>query len=136
MVQRLLKISTVKVTEALQAALMEYANQRKSVVGAEGVLLALLDQKDSIALKIMNEQDLDPGTLRAEIVDRAMNLINDLPQFHQGQVGQIRMTKDVENLFEAADRERRRLGDSFISTGALFLACFDRSVPGNSKILE
>ena len=54
MVQRLLKISTVKVTEALQAALMEYANQKKSVVGGEGILIALLDQKDSIVSKILN----------------------------------------------------------------------------------
>ena len=45
MVQRLIKNSTVKVTEALQAALMEYANQRKSVVGPEGILVALIDQK-------------------------------------------------------------------------------------------
>ncbi len=136
MVQKLLKSSTVKVTEALQAALMEYANQRKSVVGAEGILMALLDQKDSICLKIFKELDRDPRELRSEIVDRAMNAINDLPQFNQGQIGQIRMTKDVENLFEAADRERRRLGDSFISTGTLFLACFERGVPGNSRILE
>jgi ATP-dependent Clp protease ATP-binding subunit ClpC len=136
MVQKLLKSSTVKVTEALQAALMEYANQRKSVVGAEGILMALLDQKDSICLKIFKELEKDPRELRSEIVDRAMNAISDLPQFNQGQIGQIRMTKDVENLFEAADRERRRLGDSFISTGTLFLGCFDRSVPGNSRILE
>jgi ATP-dependent Clp protease ATP-binding subunit ClpC len=136
MVQRLLKISTVKVTEALQAALMEYANQRRAVVGAEGLLMALLDQKDSIVVKIINELDRDAGELRSEIVDRAMAAINELPQFSQGQVGQIRMTKDVENLFEAADRERRRLGDAFISTGALFLACFDRTVPGTARILD
>ncbi|HYX36804.1 MAG TPA: ATP-dependent Clp protease ATP-binding subunit [Oligoflexus sp.] len=136
MVQRLLKISTVKVTEALQAALMEYANQRKAVVGAEGLLMALLDQKDSIVVKIINELDRDAGELRSEMVDRAMASINELPQFSQGQVGQIRMTKDVENLFEAADRERRRMGDSYISTGALFLACFDRTVPGTSRILD
>ncbi len=136
MVQRLLKISTVKVTEALQAALMEYANQRKAVVGAEGLLMALLDQKDSIVVKIINELDRDAGELRSEMVDRAMAAINELPQFSQGQVGQIRMTKDVENLFEAADRERRRLGDSYISTGALFLACCDRTVPGTARILD
>ncbi len=135
MVQRLIKNSTVKVTEALQAALMEYANQRKSVVGPEGILVALLDQKDSIAIKIINNLDLDSGTVRAEIVDMAIAAINALPQFHPGQVSQIRMTKEVENLFEAADRERRRMGDAFISTGALFLACFDHAVPGNEKIL-
>ncbi len=136
MVQRLLKNSTVKVTEALQAALMEYANQRRSVVGPEGVLIALIDQKDSIVIKILNEMNRDPAEIRAEIVDRALAIIADQPQFHQGQVGQIRMSKDVENLFEAADRERRRLGDTFISTGSLFLACFDKGVPGNAGILE
>lgn len=136
MVQRLLKISTVKVTEALQAALMEYANQKKSVVGAEGLLIALIDQKDSIVTKLLNELDKDAGEIRSNIVDRAMIIISDMPPFQQGQITQIRMTKDVENLFEAADRERRRLGDSFISTGALFLACFDRGVPGTLKILE
>lgn len=136
MVQRLLKISTVKVTEALQAALMEYANQRKSVVGAEGILVALVDQKDSIILRLAADLDRDTAEIRGGIVDRALAVITEMPQFHQGQIGQIRMTKDVENLFEAADRERRRMGDSFISTGALFLACFDRAVPGNSRILE
>jgi ATP-dependent Clp protease ATP-binding subunit ClpC len=136
MVQRLLKISTVKVTEALQAALMEYANQRKSVVGPEGILIALLDQKDSIPIKIFNDLGKDAGSLRNEIVDLALNEIASLPQFQPGQVSQIRMTKDVENLFEVADRERRRLGDTYISTGALFLASFDESVPSNSRILR
>ena len=136
MVQRLLKNSTVKVTEALQAALMEYANQKKSVVGAEGLLVALIDQKDSIVTKVLNEMNMDSGEVRGSIVDRAIVIMGEMPQFQQGQVSQIRMTKDVENLFEAADRERRRLGDSFISTGALFLACFDRTVPGTMKILE
>ncbi|SME90123.1 ATP-dependent Clp protease ATP-binding subunit [Pseudobacteriovorax antillogorgiicola] len=136
MVQRLIKNSTVKVTEALQAALMEYANQRKSVVGPEGILVALVDQKDSIVIKVLNELDKDPGDVRAKIVDIAISSINSLPQFHPGQVSQIRMTKEVENLFEAADRERRRMGDTYISTGALFLACFDGSVPANANILS
>ena len=135
MVQRLIKNSTVKVTEALQAALMEYANQRKSAVGPEGILIALIDQHDSIVLKIFNHLDLDAGELRRRIVDHALDAMNSLPEFSPGQMSQIRMTKDVENLFGAADRERRRLGDAFISTGALFLACFDGSVPGNEKIL-
>lgn len=136
MVQRLLKISTIKVTEALQAALMEYANQKKSVVGAEGLLIALIDQKDSIVARVLSELDMEAGEIRGNIVDRAMIIISEMPQFVQGQVSQIRMTKDVENLFEAADRERRRLGDNFISTSTLFLACFDRGVPGTLKILE
>lgn len=135
MVQKLIKNSTVKVTEALQMALMEYANQRKSVVGPEGILVALLDQKNSIILKILNHLDRDPGEVRSVILQHAISSINELPQFSPGAVSQIRMTKDVENLFEAADRERKRLGDTFISTGALFLACFEPSASSNAKIL-
>ena len=47
MVQRLLKISTLKVTEAIQSALREYAQLRKSVVETDGLLVALLEQQDS-----------------------------------------------------------------------------------------
>lgn len=135
MVQRLIKNSTVKVTEVLQAALMEYANQRKSVVGPEGILVALLDQKDSIALKVILQLDRDAGEIRGRIYDLALDSMASLPEFGQGKMGQIRMTQDVENLFEAADRQRKRLGDTFISTGALFLACFDSSVPSLEKML-
>ena len=136
MVQRLIKNSTVKVTEALQSALMEYANQRKSVVGPEGLLIALVDQKESIVIKIFNNLDKDAGELRQLIVDQSLSAINELPQYQPGQVSQIRMTKEVESLFEAADRERRSLGDTYISTGALFLACFDPEVMSTARILD
>lgn len=136
MVQRLIKNSTVKVAEALQSALMEYANQRRSVVGAEGILVALIDQKDSIVLRVFQEIDIDTSQTREKIVEATIEAVNHLPQFSPGQVSQIRMTKDVENLFEAGDRERKKLGDAYISTGSLFLACFDPSVPMCLKILN
>ena len=136
MVQKLIKNSTLKVTEVLQSALMEYANQKKSVVGAEGILMALIDQKDSIVIKVINELDLDSGEIRGQIVDRVLASMNDLPFYTSRKVSQIRMTKDVENLFQAADRERKKFGDAFISTGALYLACFDPTVAANSKILH
>ena len=136
LVQKLLKISTVKVTEALQAALIENANQRKSVVGPESILIALFDQKESIVVKILTEIGLDPNEVRNEIVDRALSDQIENPQYHPSHFSQIRMTKDVELLFEAADRERKRMGDSFISTGALFLACFSDSVKKTKDILS
>ena len=46
------------------------------------------------------------------------------------------MTKDVQLLFEQAEKERQKLGDSYISTGSMFLACFDPSVPKTSELLK
>lgn len=135
MAQRFLKNSTIKVAEALQIALMEHANLRKSVVCAEAVLMALIEQKDSIVLKIMDEQKMDTPRIRAEITDQVYKTINELPEFPNGYVGNLQMSKDIKNLFDACERERRKLGDAYISTGALFLACFDSGVPGVNRIL-
>ena len=63
MVQRLLKISTLKVTEAIQSALREYAQLRKSVVETDGLLVALLEQQDSVGRKIIEKICDDPKRL-------------------------------------------------------------------------
>ncbi len=134
--QRFMKNSTLKVAEALQAALMEHANQQKAVVSAEGILMALVEQKDSIIVRVLEELDLDAPTIRSNIIDKALRVMNDLPAMQKGRIGQLQMSLDVQNLFETSDKERRRLGDTFISTGSLFLAGFDASVPGVRRILK
>ena len=55
MPQRLLRNSTVKVAEALQRAISEVASLRKGVLSSEFILIALIEQKDSIVLKIWDE---------------------------------------------------------------------------------
>ncbi len=135
MAQRLLKNSTVKVAEALQRTLMEHANMRKSVVCAEGLLAALLEQKDSIILKILDELRLKTQEIRHNMTDQVYQVMSHLPDFDEERVAHLQMSKDVQNLFEAAEKERQRSGDTFISTGAIFLACFSEEVPGNRKIL-
>ncbi|MEZ4742499.1 MAG: hypothetical protein R3B45_08635 [Bdellovibrionota bacterium] len=59
MPQRLLRNSTIKVAEILQSAITELANMKKGVVTAEFLLMATLEQKDSIALKIFDELKLE-----------------------------------------------------------------------------
>ena len=136
MPQRLLRNSTVKVSEALQMAIMELANMRKGVVTAESILLALLEQKDSIVLKIFDELRADTGKLRREIADRVVAHAQELPDLNPQMAGSMQVSEDVQNLFTASDAQRKKLGDSYISTGALFLGCFDDEVPGSKRILS
>lgn len=135
MPQRLLRNSTVKVSEALQLAIMELANIRKGLVTAEFILMALVEQKDSIVLKIFDELRVDTGALRRDISDRVLTSGQTLPELRPGTNVSIQISQDVQNLFTAADAERKRLGDAYISTHALFLACFDGAVPGTRRML-
>ena len=134
MVQRLIKNSTQKVAEAMQKALMEHANQGKSQVSVEGVFVAILEQKDSIIFKVMDELDIDKERIRDRIYDISVVAMNKLPSFSDEKIAHLSISQDLENLFRQADVERKLLKDSFISTQALFLAGFSESVPGSFKM--
>lgn len=136
MAQRLLKNSTVKVAEALQRTLMEHANMRKAVVCVEGLLMALLEQKDSVVLRLLEDMNLRVQDIRAKMIDHILSVMNQLPDFEEGRVAHLQMSKDLLNAFEAADRERQRLGDAYISTGTLFLGMFSDEVPSTRRLLR
>jgi ATP-dependent Clp protease ATP-binding subunit ClpC len=135
MAQNLLRNCTQKVGEALQAALMELANLQKAVVTAEFMLMALVEQKDSIVLRIFDEMRKDTGALRRDIQDRVLAHAQQLPNLVPGRPASLQISQELQNLFEVSDNVRRRLGDSWISTGAIFLACFDARVPGVRAML-
>ncbi len=134
MSQQLLRNSTVKVAEALQAALMELANLRKGIVSAEFILLSLVEQKDSIILKTFDEMKLDTGEVRRSISDAVFAHARTLPPITPGAVANLKVAQEVVSMFEIADQIRKELGDAYISTGAVFLACF--GVASTKKLLE
>jgi len=132
----LLRNSTVKTTEAFQKAIMETANLRKGVVPADFILMAIVDQEDSIALKIFDELGRNATEIKQEMLDLVLKSANDLPPMDPQSPGSMKINQDVQNLFKAAEKERGKLGDSYISTGSLFLACFDKSVPTTLAIMN
>ncbi len=138
MPQRLLKNSTHKVAELLQRSIMELANVRKGVLTPDLILVALMDQKDSIVLKILDELKLEspPSDIRRHIIDVVMANVAKLPPVEMGPNAAIKITEEVSLLFESADKERQGLEDTFISTGAIFLACFDPGIPSTHKLLK
>lgn len=137
MPQRLLKNSTVKVAELLQKTIAELANLRKGVVTAEVILLNLIDIKDSVVLKIFEEVGLDVEKTRQQLTEKLLDHINTIPTMQLGrQTGSLRLSGEVQNLFEVADKERSNMGDGYISTGTLFLSFFHDSIPSTKILLE
>lgn len=136
MSQAFLRSATKKVGEAIQSAVMELANMRKSVITSEAILLTLTEQQDSIVLKIFDDLGLDSGELRRKISDHALATIGVLPDLGPQNVGSLKISGDVKNLFARADIERKELKDAYVSTGALFLACFHETVPSTKEFLN
>lgn len=124
MPQRFLRNSTSKVSEAMQSAIRELANLRKGLLTSDAILMSLIEQKDSIVLRILDELELDSQKIRLNLVDALVTQIQRLPQIALKQQNTIHISEDVQHLFAEADKIKQELGDNFISTGALFLACF------------
>ena len=138
MPHRLLRNSTVKVSELLQHAITELASMRKGVLTVEFILLGLIEQKDSIVLKVMDELKLDTSAERLKISDKISEYLHAIPSisFGDGNAAAMKVSKEVQDLFERADKERAKLGDTYISTSSVFLACFDRSFKVTVEILD
>ncbi|MBP6217367.1 MAG: ATP-dependent Clp protease ATP-binding subunit [Oligoflexales bacterium] len=137
MPQKFLRNSTVKVADLLQKAITELASLRRGMVTVEFLLMALLDQKDSIFFKVAIELGLDPSVLRRHITDKVLEHGQTLPVFQPGEVqASMKISRELQLLFEAAERERKLLEDTYISTHAVFLSFFDKGIKGVKSILE
>lgn len=137
MPQRLLRNSTVKVAEMLQRAITELAGMRKGVLTVEFILMSLIEQKDSIVLKIFDEMGLDTPNLRRRLTDRIIENTNELPEIHMGTAtAAMKVSQEVQTLFDLAEKERKVLEDTYISTAAIFLACFSGDIQRCRQLLE
>lgn len=136
---RLLKNSTIKVAELLQRAISDLAAMKKSEVSPEFILMALLEQKDSIFFKVCDELNVEAQKMRDKIVDQVLELAQTIPNLeighgHHGTA--IKISSDVQKLFELAQIEKEKLGDSYISTAAILLAFFNNEMHKSKAILE
>ena len=143
MAQHHLKSSTHKVNEAFQNAITEAVSAQVKVLIPEFVFLALLDQKDSIILKIIEECKLDAVTMKTQLVNGLQDLVNrhlqessQIPtsSANQGPQG-IYGSQELVSLLDRAEMERKAFGDAYIGTGTLFLGFFDPRLKGCREIL-
>ncbi|MBX9703912.1 MAG: ATP-dependent Clp protease ATP-binding subunit, partial [Silvanigrellaceae bacterium] len=120
----------------------EAINAQVRVLIPEFLLFALMEQRDSIALKIAAEGKLDEVVVKTSILNSIYDTINKLqrnqeqlqqqPKQVQGMYG----TQEIAYLLERADTERNNFGDAYISTGTLFLAFFDSRLATREILLS
>jgi ATP-dependent Clp protease ATP-binding subunit ClpB len=111
---------TQKSQEALHDAQTKALRFGHTEVDGEHLLLALLDQAEGIAPRLLSQAGADPDrlrkTLEAELSRR--------PRVRGPGVnpGQVNITQRLARLLDTADQEARRLKDDYVSVEHLMLA--------------
>ena len=133
MIQNFTQLSTKKVMQTLELAVAELAGMRQNLLTPDYILLALLSQPDGEAPQILGNLLSDPGEAGERIKARVRQHCQSARPV---QANQVVVTQELVELFRLAYEEATQLGDSYISTGALFIALFDPRTGPTAEILR
>lgn len=116
---------TQKSQEALHDAQTKALRYGHTEVDGEHLLLALLDQPEGLVPRLLDAAGTDPDKLRAQLEDE----LGRRPQVSGpgAAPGQVYVTQRLARLFDAAEREAKRLKDEYVSVEHLVIALLDES---------
>ncbi|MEO6318942.1 MAG: AAA family ATPase [Acidimicrobiales bacterium] len=109
---------TLKTQEAVSQAVEQAKVASNPEVTPDHLLAALLRQEEGIVLPILQRVGLTPLSVR----NAADDAVAKLPKAYGGDA---RMGRELQQVMEAADRERAELHDEYLSTEHLLLALVD-----------
>ncbi|MFI5913365.1 ATP-dependent chaperone ClpB [Dactylosporangium sp. NPDC051541] len=114
---------TEKSQQALHDAQTKAMRHGHTEVDGEHLLLALLDQPDGVAMRLLTGLGVDIEQLR----DRVERDLRRRPSVTGpgAQPGQVTLTRRLAAILDAAEREAGRLKDEYISVEHLLLALVD-----------
>jgi ATP-dependent Clp protease ATP-binding subunit ClpC len=136
MLQQHLRQLTDKVIEALNVGTMEMVNLRQTVLTPDFILIGLLEQQDSRIVKLLETYYPEDKKLTRKILDRLFDLQVSETKHEEEQIQHIHLAKETDTLFEIALDEAKKLGDRYVSIGAMFLALFDARVGRTADVLQ
>jgi ATP-dependent Clp protease ATP-binding subunit ClpB len=114
---------TQKSQEALHDAQTKALRFGHSQVDGEHLLLALLDQPDGLATRLLAQAGADPDGLRTRLEQE----LSRRPKVSGpgAEPGQVMITQRLSRLLDSADRESKRLKDEYVSIEHLVVALLD-----------
>src|SRR3954449_13540039 len=108
---------TIKSQEALQAAIAVAAGRNHTETQPEHLLLALLEQPESVVLPVLRKLGAQPDTIRREL----NAALDKLPKITAG-AREPGTSRELMDVLRAAQREAGKLRDEYISTEHVLLA--------------
>ncbi|MCA2226019.1 ATP-dependent chaperone ClpB [Nonomuraea aurantiaca] len=121
---------TQKSQEAVHDAQTKAVRHGHTEVDAEHLLLALLEQPDGLAPRLLAATGADTGSL---IADLEAELARRPKVSGPGTTpGQVFVTQRLSRLLDTAEREAKRLKDDYVSVEHLLLAMIEEGASGAS----
>lgn len=111
---------TQKSQEALHDAQTKALRFGHTEIDAEHLLLALIEQPEGLVPRLLSATGVDPGKLREQVeaeLDRRPRVSGP-----GAAPGQVFVTQRLSRLFDAAEREAKRLKNEYISVEHLVIA--------------
>ncbi|MFN8016306.1 MAG: ATP-dependent chaperone ClpB [Acidimicrobiia bacterium] len=115
---------TQKAAEAINAANSEALSAGNVEVSPERVLLAMLDQFESVVHPTLKKIGIDPNVLRHQSSAR----VSSEPKV-TGSVNMPAISADLYRILEAADHERAAMQDEYLSTEHILLSMARSTTP-------
>ncbi|MEU8251929.1 ATP-dependent chaperone ClpB [Nonomuraea sp. NPDC048916] len=114
---------TQKSQEALHDAQTKALRHGHTEVDGEHLLLALLEQPEGLASRLVEQAGADPKGLRTELEEE----LSRRPRVSGpgAAPGQVFITQRLSRLLDTADREAKRLKDEYVSVEHLMLALIE-----------
>jgi ATP-dependent Clp protease ATP-binding subunit ClpC len=136
MLQQYIRFCTDKVIEALNIGAMEMVNMQQAFLVPDFLLLGLLEQEDSLAVKLLEKSYPGKKDLPNQLMEKIYQSLAAESKFKKSEIKHIQLSKETETCFEIALEESKKIGDKYIGVGALFLALFDPRVGHPAEIFE
>jgi ATP-dependent Clp protease ATP-binding subunit ClpB len=111
---------TQKAQEAILAAQTTAEEMNHSQIEGLHLLSALLNQEDGVVPQIVNRI----GVNRHALNQHVQGVLGSLPRAF-GATTQVALSRELNNMVRAAEREAAHMKDDFVSTEHLFLALVD-----------
>ena len=122
---------TIKSQEALQAAIAVAAARHHTETQPEHLLIALLDQPDSVVGPVLRKLGARPDAIRAE-VETALNRLATIT----AGAKEPSTSRELMDILRLAEREAGKLNDEYISTEHILLALTGAQGGEMAKILN
>ena len=123
---------TLKAQEALQEAKSVAERNHHQQIDVEHLLLALLGQKEGMAIPILQKLGADPGLIASQLE----NELNRISQVTGRGAGQVYLSSRLNEIFNVAGKEAERLTDEYLSTEHLLMAITDEKQGTAYQILQ
>lgn len=123
---------TLEAQEAFASAQKLVISRKQQQIDVEHLLISMINQKDSLALKILQKLRVNIGWILSQLEDE----INRLPRVEGAGEGQVYISARLNQVVSDALNEMKMLQDELLNTDHLLIAMVNEKNSFSSRLLN